>query len=257
MSKISGAIREINRMDDLAARDTWLNQIHPLAKLLVTLFYIAVTVSFSRYHPVGIFVMVIYPAALFILGDLSLMDALSRLRIVLPLVCMVGLFNPFFDRQPAITLGGFLITQGMISMITLMMKGILAVLASYLLIASTGIEKLCYALRLLHVPAILVTQILLTYRYISLLLTEASRIVQAYSLRAPRQRGIHFKVWGSLAGQLLLRSMDRAGEVYESMSLRGFSGEFFYSRKSAFQWKDGCFLILWCLLFAAVRLFWR
>lgn len=257
MSKLSGAIREINRMDELAARNNWLNHIHPLAKLLVTLVYIAVTVSFSKYNPIGIFVMVIYPAALFILGELSLPDALRRLRIVLPLVCMVGLFNPFFDRQPVMTLGSFPITLGMISMVTLMMKGILAVLASYLLIASTGIERLCYALRLMHVPAILVTQILLTYRYISLLLTEANRMVQAYSLRAPRQRGIHFKVWGSLAGQLLLRSMDRANEVYESMSLRGFSGEFFYSKKSAFQWKDGWFLVLWCVVIAAVRLFWR
>lgn len=257
MSKLSGALREIGRMDDLAAREVGLNRLHPLAKLLVTLAYIGVTVSFSRYNPVGILVMAVYPAALFILGELSFLDALRRLRIVLPLVCMVGLFNPFFDRQPAMTLGNFTVTLGMFSMVTLMMKGILAVLASYLLIAASGIEQLCYALRLLHVPAILVTQILLTYRYISLLLTEANRIVQAYSLRAPRQKGVHFKVWGSLAGQLLLRSMDRANEVYESMSLRGFSGEFFYSKKTPFRWRDGGYLMVWLLFFAAARYFWR
>ena len=257
MSKLSGAIREIRRMDELAARDTWLNRVHPLAKLLVTLACISVTVSFSKYNLVGLLVMAVYPASLFILNELSFPDALRRLRVVLPLVCMVGLFNPFFDREPAASFGSFTVTYGMISMVTLMMKGILAVLSSYLLVASTGIESLCYALRRLHVPAILVTQILLTCRYISLLLAETDRIVQAYSLRAPRQKGVHFKVWGSLAGQLLLRSMDRANEVYESMSLRGFTGEFYDHPKNAFQWKDAWYLILWLLLIAAARYFWR
>ena len=48
---------------------------------------------------------------------------------------------------------------------------------------------------------------------------------QAYSLRAPGQKGIHISAWGSFLGQLL-RSMDRAQALYESMELRGFSGEF-------------------------------
>lgn len=147
--------------------------------------------------------MGIYPIVLFILGDISFTDALKRLRIVLPLVCFVGLFNPFFDRKPALEIGAFVVTAGMVSMATLMLKGIYSVLAAYLLIASTSIEKICSAMRMLHIPAILVTQVLLTYRYISVLLDEAGRITEAYSLRAPKQKGVHFKVWGSLAGQLL------------------------------------------------------
>ena len=42
----------------------------------------------------------------------------------------------------------------------------------------------------------------------------------AYALRAPGEKGIHFRAWGSLLGQLLLRSVDRAQLVYESMLLR-------------------------------------
>lgn len=36
------------------------------------------------------------------------------------------------------------------------------------------------------------------------------------------EKGIHFRAWGSLLGQLLLRSVDRAHLVYESMMLRGY-----------------------------------
>ncbi|MDY4970728.1 MAG: energy-coupling factor transporter transmembrane component T, partial [Lachnospiraceae bacterium] len=68
-------------------------------------------------------------------------------------------------------------------MFTLILKGIFTVLAAYLLIATTTIEKICYALHLLHVPGILITQFLLTYRYVTVLLKEVNRITQAYSLR--------------------------------------------------------------------------
>lgn len=254
MSKVGGAVKEIYHMDEIAVRDTWLNRLHPLVKLLVTIFYIAVTVSFSGYQMAEVLLMAVYPTVLFIVGEISFSDGIRRMRLVLPLVCFVGIFNPFFDRQPVGVVGKFVVTAGMISMITLMAKGILCVLASYLLLASTGIENICYALRMLHVPAVLVTQILLTYRYISLLLAEAGRSMDAYLLRAPGQRGIHVKAWGSLVGGLLLRSMDRATVLYESMALRGYDGEFYYGRKKKVRGKDAAYLLVWMSIFAVIKL---
>ena len=102
-------------------------------------------------------------------------------------------------------------------------------MASFLLIATTPIDTLCAALRKLHVPGLLVTLLLLTYRYIGLMLREVAVMTEAYHLRAPGQKGIHISAWGSFLGQLLLRSMDRAEELYGSMLLRGFRGEFHYA----------------------------
>lgn len=254
MSKVGGAVKEIYHMDEIAARDTWVNCLHPLVKLLVTIFYIAVTVSFSRYQMAEVLLMAVYPAVLFIVGEISFSDGVRRMKVILPLVCFVGIFNPIFDRQPVVFIKGFVVTAGMISMVTLMTKGILCVFASYLLIASTGIEGICYALRMLHVPAVLVTQILLTYRYISLLLEEAGKSMDAYLLRAPGQKGVRFNAWGSLVGGLLLRSMDRATALYESMTLRGYDGEFYYGRKRAVRGKDITYLLVWMSIFAAVKL---
>ena len=120
--------------------------------------------------------------------------------------------------------------------------------AAYALIATTSIEKICYALRMLRIPRIIVTQILLTYRYITVLLREANAMTQAYALRAPRPKGVHFKVWGSLSGQLLLRSIDRANEVYESMILRGYRGDFQYAKVESFQMKDCGYLLIWMVV---------
>ena len=227
MSKITGTISEIHSLEEQAQQKTPLTTLHPLAKLLMTMAYIVMLMSLGKYNLPGTLFMASYPLLGFYWGRISLSQALWRLRLILPLVACVGIANPFFDKQ-LFYFGGFTIQAGYISFITLMLKGVLAVLASYLLIATTTIEQICYALRLLHLPKLLVTQLLLTYRYLTLLLEQADTIAQAYALRAPKQKGVHFKVWGSLAGQLLLRSIDRANNLYASMLLRGYQGEYYY-----------------------------
>lgn len=253
MSKMNRAIYEIQSLDALANENRWVNRLHPLVKLCVTILYIGITVSFPKYNLSSLLVMAVYPVILFVTGDISFREGIRRLRIVLPLVCVVGIFNPFFDRKIMMQVGKVNISGGVLSMLTLMIKGMLTVFASYLLIATTTIEKICYALRPLHLPKIFVTQILLIYRYISVLLSEANRITQAYALRAPGQKGIHFKVWGSLVGQMLLRSMDRAEDIYESMCLRGYQGEFYYGSKIKMRWTDILYLSVWAVLFLALR----
>lgn len=253
MSKINHAIHEIHQIDRIASKDQWMNQMHPLVKLWLTLAYVLTVVSFPKYDVLGLLAMAVYIVISFSIAELSLRTCVWRLRIVLPLVCLIGIANPFFDRIP-IQMGLITINTGVLSMMTLMMKGIFAVLASYLLIATTTIEKICYALRLMHIPSIFVTQILLTYRYITLLLGEVNRITQAYALRAPKQKGIHFKAWGSLTGQLLLRSIDRANDVYEGMTLRGYKGEFSHIAQTAsYRASDVAYLLVWLLLFILMR----
>lgn len=253
MSKLSGAYYEIHHMDQLANEKRWINQIHPLVKLIVTICYIAIAVSVNKYNLQGMLILGVYPIAVFILGELSFTDSLKRVRIILPLVCIVGIFNPFFDRQVVFIIGRVPITTGVLSMLTLILKGVYTVFATYLLIATTTIEKICYAMRMVHIPGILVTQILLTYRYISVLLKEANTITQAYSLRAPNQKGVHFKVWGSLIGQLLLRSVDRADNVYASMTLRGYRGEFHYPDREQCRAKDYTYLAVWIAVLIILR----
>ena len=98
------------------------------------------------------------------------------------------------------------------------------------------------------------TQILLTYRYITVLLEEVNRMMQAYALRAPNQKGVHISAWGPLTGQLLLRSVDRANAVYESMMLRGYHGSFQYiGEKTRLRAQDIAFLAGWLIVLALFR----
>ena len=245
MEKLNNAQLELREMDALAAGNSPVHRLNPLCKLLVTVFYIAAVVSFPKYDLSALVVMVLYPVLMFQAAGIPVGLCFHKLRIVLPLVCAVGLVNPFLDHTPLMRLGGLVITGGMVSMVTLMLKGVFSLI--------TSIDTLCAALRMLHMPDILVTLLLLTYRYIGVMLEEVAIMSEAYSLRAPGQKGIHISAWGSFLGQLLLRSMDRAEALYHSMLLRGFRGEYYYAEVPKCGVSGMVFTVVCCLAFVCAR----
>ena len=242
-------------MDDLAAQASPIHRLHPTAKLLSTIAYIIVVVSFDKYDLSGMVPLVLWPVLLFQISGIPVRTCFYKLRIVLPLVMAVGLFNPFFDRAPLLMLGPVAVSGGVISMLTLMLKGVLCLMASFLLMATTRIDALCAALRKLHVPGMLVTLLLLTYRYVGVMTEELAVMTDAYHLRAPGQKGIHHSAWGSFLGQLLLRSMDRAEELYSSMLLRGFHDHFHYADAAPCTAVDAVYLALSVAAFVLFRFF--
>lgn len=253
MGKIGDAVSELHKLDMESGQSGWLRELHPLPKLAVTLFFLVLTVSFGKYDMPGLLKMGVYLIVLFVLGDVSLKLLLKRMRAVLVFVCLMGAVNPFFDRTAAFTLGNFAVTGGMLSAATLALKGIYGVSAAYLLIVTTSMGDICYALRRIHVPRMFVTILMLVYRYIIVLLKETERMTDAYALRAPGQRGIARKTWGTFAGQLLLRSMDRAQTVYDSMVLRGYNGNFHLRHKKAAGHSDYAYAFVWGAVLVFIR----
>ena len=255
MSRFDKGISRIEELEVRTGDGRYESPVHPLVLTLFTLCYIILTVSFPKYALSGVLLFFTYPIAVFILSDLPLSMALRRVLTVLPLILVIGIVNPFLDRGTAFTLFGMPVSYGMLSFLTLTLKGILAVLAAFILIAFVGIEGIVYALRLVRVPEVLTTVLLLIYRYITLIAREAAAMSDAYKLRAPGQRGIAFKNWGSFAGQLLLRSYDRAGVLYESMLLRGYNGTFpAYGERKARAWEIVLFALL-AIAYLLLRIF--
>lgn len=253
MNKMEKALGELSEMDELAAGSSPIHSLDPGAKLVVTIAYILFTVSFHKYALSALVPMVLFPVLLFQLSGIPVSTCFYKLRIVLPLVMAVGLFNPIFDRAPLLYLGGVAVSGGVISMITLMLKGVFCLMASFILVATTPIDCLCASLRRMHVPKTLVTLLLLTYRYVGVMTRELAVMTDAYHLRAPGQKGIHVSAWGSFLGQLLLRSMDRAQELYSSMLLRGYHEHFHYAPTKPFTWRDGAYIAVCTASFIAMR----
>ena len=253
MNKMEKALHELGEMDELAAQSSPIHDLSATAKLLATVAYIVTVVSFDKYDLSGLVPMLLWPVLLFQLSGVPVHTCFYKLRIVLPLVMAVGLFNPLFDRAPLLQLGSLAVSGGTVSMLTLMLKGLLCLMASFLLMATTPIDCLCASLRTLRVPKMLVTLLLLTYRYVGVMTEELAVMTDAYHLRAPGQKGVHVSAWGSFLGQLLLRSMDRAQELYASMLLRGYHEHFHYAPSKPFGAKDAIYLAVCLGCFALLR----
>ena len=250
MNRLENALRELGEMDTLADGRSPVHALHPLVKLALTLCFILLTVSCGKYEAAPLAALALYPALLFQLSGVPVRTCFRKLRYVLPLVLAVGVLNPFFDRT---LLPGLPFSGGVLSMLTLMVKGVLCLSVSFLLMATTRIEALCGGLRQLRVPALPVTLLLLTWRYAGVLVEEAAVMTDAYHLRAPEQKGVQFSAWGSFLGQLLLRSMDRAEDLYASMKLRGYRGEFPAGRSRKLTRRDLVWLAGGLAILAALR----
>ena len=254
MAKIRDSIYTIKSFDDLALRESGVHDLHPAVKLLTALFFIIITVSFGRYDAVGLLPLLFYPVLTGAFGDIPAAPLLKRLLLVLSFILLIGIFNPLLDTQP-VSFGNAVIARGWITFFSLFIKGVLTVTAALLLIATTGMEPLAAAFRQLRVPKVMVLQILLTYRYLTVLLGEADRAMTAYALRAPLQKGVHYRVWGSLAGQMLLRTYDRAQRLHTAMCLRGFDGEYRTGAARTIGGKDILFFTGWSAFFLLARLY--
>lgn len=253
MNQARQAGSAFRQMDELAAQKSPIHSLSPLAKFLTTVCYIIFVVSFDKYDLTAMSVFLLYPIAIFQISGIPISLCFYKLRVVMPLVCAVGIVNPFLDHTPVGMVGSVVITGGVVSMLSLMLKGVLSLMASFILVATTPMDSLCAALRKIHVPGMIVTLILLTYRYVTVMLDEVAIMTDAYHLRAPGQKGIHFSAWGSFLGQLLLRSMDKAQELYQSMQLRGFKGDFSYAEKKYPAAISAAFFLGWAAFFAASR----
>lgn len=224
MSTISHNLLDITYLDTLAAGDTPLHRIDARAKLVVTLAFIVAVVSFGRYELSGLVPFFFYPVALVSAGRVPLRYLAGKLLLVAPFAVLVGLFNPLFDRQALFYLGDIGVSGGWVSFASILLRFLLTVSAALGLIAVTGMNALCGALAELGVPRPFVVQLMFIYRYLFVLGEEAARLDRARSLRSFDRRAMSVAVFGSLAGHLLLRTLDRSERVYRAMLCRGFDG---------------------------------
>lgn len=255
MSKLTESLNKIRSLEELSEGTTVIHRLHPMAKLITTIIYLVVVISFDKYNISGLTPFFIYPILLMSVGEIPYKSVLSRLLIALPFSFFAGLANPFLDRELAFFLLGVPVSRGLLSFLSILIKTVLTVMAVLILIATTPMDKLAGQMIRLKVPRIFVMQIMLTYRYLTLLISEAAGMMTAYRLRSGGQKGIRLKHIGTFIGQLLLRSYARADKVYTAMKCRGYNGEYRFAVPEKIRPADYIYGLLLCAVFLLLRWF--
>ncbi|QSV45644.1 cobalt ECF transporter T component CbiQ [Geobacter benzoatilyticus] len=253
MAHIETALRDLNRLELLAEGDSAIHRLDPRAKVIVTLFFIVMVVSFGRYEVSGLIPFVLYPVVIVAVSGIPPAVIVRKLLMIIPFAAVVGLFNPIFDREPLMMFGNLEVSGGWISFLSIIIRAALTVGGALALVAVTGFTGVCMALERFGVPRPFVVQLLFLYRYIFVLGDEGVRMARARELRSFAERGMGLQSYAALIGSLLLRTWDRAERIHMAMLSRGFRGAFHVRREYRFGRRELVFTAGWCLLFLLFR----
>ena len=244
---------EIGRMDELGRLDTPAHRLDARAKIITTLLFIVVVMSFPRYEVSALMPFLIYPFALMALGRIPPGCIARKILLAAPFALVIGMFNPWLDQRTVAVIGTWSISGGWLSFISIMLRFVLTVSVALTLIACTGIHRLGTGLERMCVPRVFVVQLLFLYRYLFVVADEGARMLRSLELRSAGPNSLRLRVYGSLVGHLLLRSMDRADRVYRAMVARGFNGEIRVLRQAPFCLTDWVFTGGWTAFFIIAR----
>ena len=234
-----------------------IGDIDARALLIVTVVYLLAMLSIPLQRTDAIIWFAVYPIISAPLAHIPYERLFRNSLYVLPLLVFIGIFNPFFDRTPAFTVFGLTISNGWISFISILIRGLLATQALLLLIHVAGFNEICEALRRIGFPTVIVTQLLMVYRYLQVLLQEAltmqrARMARSYG-RDSLKASFRASSWGSFVGQLLLRTIERGRRINMAMKARCFHGSLSVVPSSRWDTADTVYCLIWVPLILALR----
>lgn len=242
MKDINNTLYDIRRLDEVGEQETIIHRIDPSIKIVLTFIYIIKVISMDKINIGDILVVVVYPLVIFILGNIPFMIIAKKLIIAMPLILSIVVVNLFID--PSI--------YQMTKSIMLISKTILTVFSGLLLLASTGMNNIILGLKKLHVPDMFVMQLSMIYRYIIVMIEEASKIRNAYSLRSGSNKGIDILDFGLILGRMLLKTIDKGENVYKAMKLRNYNNTYYICNNKKINYKDILYLIFWATMFVMI-----
>lgn len=253
MTRLAAALDQFRALDSLAARDTALTRRDARAKLLVTLLFLVLVQSCGRWQWAPLLLLAPFALALVLQSGLPARLLARALLLALPLVLMAAVPDPWLDRTPLALPGGAEIARGWVSLGCTALRLVLTVAATLALLAGTGLQPLCAALSSLGVPEVLTAQLLFLHRYACVLLEEAARMHTAWQLRAGPRARLAPRVWASLVGQWLLRTLARAGRIHQAMLARGYDGHLPLQHRGRWRVADTGFVAAWGAGMVAAR----
>ncbi|MBM3861390.1 MAG: cobalt ECF transporter T component CbiQ [Verrucomicrobia bacterium] len=197
-------------LDRYSRQDSPVHRLSAEAKLVCVLAVIVLTVAaplsaLPYFAGLACVLATVALAAKIPMGYLGM-----RLLWMEPFVLGVGLLTLF---QP----GGWTIFTGIV------VKSTLSLVTMVLLANTTPFAEILRVMKRARMPGLLVTTLALMYRYLFVLVDEAERMQRARLCRTfERRRWIGWKTLATVAGQLFVRSTERAERIYAAMLARGW-----------------------------------
>ncbi len=250
--------------DIFASRNNALARIDARAKLVVGLCAIvAVVLSMSAALPLATFfccftgmLILRLPAKL---AFARLAGPMAGACVLMILVAFTSGATPLFT----FSVGGFSLAatrEGVLRGILMGSRVMGAVGVMLLVSFATPVHQIFRALHWFRVPEGWIEIAMLMYRYTFMLVEQVSDITAAQRLRLGYS-GVRRSLWsmGTLAGAVVVRSIDQATATHEAMVARGYCGSMPFGSMPAMKTGDRWLMILLSVLIISAYIFveWR
>jgi cobalt/nickel transport system permease protein len=215
-------------LEEFAVGKSIWHRMDPRVKILGLLFFAVITAVASDFRVM----FIAAGAALFSLvtAGLDLRQVAIRLLAVNGFVLFLWFFLPFTTPGEVVArLGGMdIYREGVILGLSITLKANSIAAVTIVLLGTSSILNLVHALVHLKVPGKLVQLFFFSYRYVTVIHGEYSRLRASMKARCFKLRMDFFSLrcLATLVGMLFVRSSDRSERIYNAMVLRGFNGVF-------------------------------
>lgn len=217
--------------DLFAGRDNLLTRLDARVKLLVVLMtLIAITMSTQPLLP-----LVAFAACLTTSAWIGIPWRYMGLRMLAPMIVatvLVILQSLLYGSTPLVSTHLFgwhvvITREGWHSGLLMAARVLGGVSVIFLLGNVTPAHMIFRALRSLGIPHNAVEMVMLTYRYVFVLLDLSAEITCAQRLRLGYSHiRSSLTCIGNAAGMVIIHAIDQASRSHEAMQLRGYTGEF-------------------------------
>ena len=190
--------------------DSSARRVPAVARLMAALGFVVAVALLPREAWIAYAAAAVVLLAAVLLTRVPVGVLVRRLLCLEPFVVGVSILSLF---QP----GGLPIFLALLTKSTLCLAGMV------LLSVSVPFSGVVDALKILRVPALLVTTLALMYRYLFVLTEETRRMQRARRSRTFREgRRRTWMALSTVAAQLFVRSSERAERIYAAMCARGW-----------------------------------
>ncbi len=230
----------VHFLDPYRPANSPVHHLDPRIKLVLTLGFILTNTFIPTYAWAIYILLLALILSIEMVSELGIGYVIKRSSLALPFV-LAALPLIFTIPGPAwftLTFDKSTIQAsypGLARFISITLKSWISIQAAIVLAASTSFPQLLVAMRALRLPRLMVSIFGLMWRYLFVLVDEASRLIRARQARSgqgeqttTRSGGSitwRAKVTGGMAGSLFLRAIERSDRIYMAMVSRGYDGE--------------------------------
>src|SRR4030042_5876168 len=230
----------IHFLDPFRESDSPVHRLDPRVKfILAVAFIFTAALTPAGAWPVYLLLLSLV-LSVEVLSGLGVGYVLKRSMLALPFVlaALPLVLTIPGEKLFSLSVGPWVINityPGLERFFSIALKSWISMQAAIVLAACTSFPDLLVALRAIRVPRLLVSIFGLMWRYLFVLVEEATRLIRARAARSGHSDNPNAKtgvslpwrarVAGGMAGDLFLRGVERSDRIYMAMVSRGYDGE--------------------------------